>query len=336
MADITFLYLTQADVRAAGVSMRMVLDAVEDGFRLHHQGKAILPPKVVLDMDERQRGRGNAMPGYVGGDYDVFGIKWISGFPKNPARFGLPRGIGLLILNDPQSGVPLAIMDCTLISALRTGAATGVGAKYLARRDSDSVAMIGAGVQARTQLEALAIAVPSLKRARVYDINQQAAAAYAAEMSKQLALDVRAVDSPEAAVRGADIVVTVTVADEPIVKEAWMKPGSFFSAVGSYQEEEFAVVQHSDRVIVDDLEGVIHRRTPVVALMVEQGLLKREQVAEIGAVICGEKPGRQTPQERIFYAPIGMGTEDIAVGARIYRQAVQKGLGTKLSLFGTE
>jgi len=171
---------------------------------------------------------------------------------------------------------------------------------------------------------------------RVYDVSHQAAESYAEEMGKQLALDVRAVDSPEAAVRGADIVVTVTVADEPIVKEAWMKPGSFFSAVGSYQEEEFAVVQNSDRVIVDDLEGVIHRRTPVIALMVEQGLLKREQVAEIGAIVCGEKPGRQTPEERIFFAPIGMGTEDIAVGAKIYRQAVQRGLGTTLSLFGTD
>jgi N-[(2S)-2-amino-2-carboxyethyl]-L-glutamate dehydrogenase len=334
LQDIEFLYLTQADVRATGVDMPMVLAAVEDTFRLHHEGKIIMPPKVVLDMDERQRGRGNGMPAYLGADYDVFGMKWISGFPKNPVRFGLPRGIGILILNDPQSGAPLAIMDCTLISALRTGAVTGVGARYLARRDSETVAMIGAGVQARTQLEALAAVLPGIKDVRVYDLRHEAAVTYAAEMSKQLNLKVRAVETAEAAVRGADVVVTVTVADEPIVKDAWMKPGSFFSAVGSYQEEETAVVQNSDRIIVDDTEAVLHRRTPIVAMMVEQDVLKREAIEEIGGIIAGEKPGRRTARERIFFSPIGLGSEDIAVGVKAYRRALQKGLGTKLSLFG--
>ena len=111
---------------------------MEDAFKLHHRGEVLLPHKVVLDMDERKRGRGNAMPGYVGGDYHAFGIKWIAGFPGNPARFGLPRGTGLTILNDAENGLPLAVMDCTLLSAMRTGAVTGVGARALARPDSAS------------------------------------------------------------------------------------------------------------------------------------------------------------------------------------------------------
>jgi 2,3-diaminopropionate biosynthesis protein SbnB len=336
MKDIEFLYLTQADVRATGADMAMVMDAVEDSFRLHHQGKTNLPHKTVLDMGERERGRGNAMPAYVGGEYDVFGIKWIAGFPKNPALHGLPRATGFFILNDSSTGVPLAIMDCTLLSAMRTGAVTGVGAKYLARPDSESAAMIGAGVQARTQLEALKVALPGLREVRAFDIHRATADAYAAEMSKMLSMDVRAVDTAEAAVCDADVVVTVTVADEPIVKEAWMKPGSFFSAVGSYQEEEFAVVENSDKVVVDGLEHVLHRETPVIALMVAQGTIQEANILELSAIVGGEAPGRETPGERIFFSPIGMGTHDVCACNNVYRLAVEKGIGTKLRLFGAE
>ena len=335
MQDIEFLYLTRADVIATGVDMPMVMDAVEDSFRLHHAGQTNLPWKTVLDLGERERGRGNAMPAYVGGEYDVFGIKWIAGFPKNPALHGLPRATGFFVLNDSWKGIPLAIMDCTLLSAMRTGAVTGVGAKYMARPDSESVAMIGAGVQARTQLESLKAALPGLKETRVFDINRETAEAYSAEMGELLAMDVRAVDSAELAVQDADVVVTVTVADEPIVKDAWMKPGSFFSAVGSYQEEEFAVVSNSDKVVVDGLGHVLHRETPIVALMIGQGALKEDEIIELGAIVGGQAPGRETPEERIFFSPIGMGTEDVCVCNNVYKLAVEKGIGSKLKLWGT-
>jgi 2,3-diaminopropionate biosynthesis protein SbnB len=336
MQDIEFLYLTRADVRATGVGMPMVMDAVEDSFRLHHQGQTNLPHKTVLDLGERERGRGNAMPAYVGGEYDVFGIKWIAGFPKNPVLHGLPRATGFFVLNDSWKGIPLAIMDCTWLSAMRTGAVTGVGAKYLARMDSESVAMIGAGVQARTQLEALKVALPGLQQVRVYDIRREIAETYATEMAEKLSMEVRAVDNAELAVRDADVVVTVTVADEPIVKDAWMKPGSFFSAVGSYQEEEFAVVSNSDKVVVDGLEHVLHRETPVIALMIEQGLIREDEILELGAIVSGEAPGRESSEERIFFSPIGMGTEDVCVCNNVYRLAVEKGIGTQLKLWGTE
>ena len=331
-SDIGFLYLSQKDVRATGVDMATALRAVEEAFQLHHRGEVILPHKTVLDMDERQRGRGNAMPGYVGGDYHAFGIKWIAGFPGNPARFGLPRATGLTILNDADKGLPLAVMDCTLLSALRTGAVTGVGARALARPDSASVAMIGAGVQARTQLEALVAVLPGLREVRAFDVRREAAEAFAQEARARHGLAVRAVESAEAAVRDADVVVTVTVADEPIVKNAWMKPGSFFSAVGSYQEEEFEVVSRSDLVVVDGLEHVLHRETPVIALMIKQGLLQRERVLELGAILCGEQPGRTEARQRVFFSPIGMAIEDICLSYRVYRLAEQKGVGTRLSL----
>jgi 2,3-diaminopropionate biosynthesis protein SbnB len=339
MGEIEFLYLNQQDVRATGVTMVTALEAVEDAFRLHHRGRVNLPYKTVLDLGERERGRGNAMPAYVGEDYDVFGIKWIAGFPQNPTKFGLPRGTGLFILNDSWNGVPLAVMDCTLLSAMRTGAVTGVGAKYLAREDSQSVAMIGAGVQARTQLEALTIVLPGLTEVRAYDIRRESAESFAQEVNSRYGskgLNARAVGSPEEAVREADIVVTVTVADEPIVKDRWMKRGSFFAAVGSYQEEEFDVVTNSDRVVVDGIEHVLHRETPVVALMIQQGMINREDILELGAVVCGDIPGRTDPQERIFFSPIGMAIEDVCICHKVYKLAQEKGVGIKLELLGPD
>ncbi|MEN6523333.1 MAG: ornithine cyclodeaminase family protein [Anaerolineaceae bacterium] len=334
MADIEFLYLNQADIRATGIDMKAAMTAVEEAFILHHQGKVLLPHKTVLDMGERERGRCNAMPSYVGGQYDAFGIKWIAGFPQNPKKYGMPRATGFFILNDADKGFPLAVMDCTLLSAMRTGAVTGVGAKYLARQDSEVVAIIGTGVQARTQIDALMEAVPNIKKVKGYDVNFAAAQQYAKEVKEKFGVETEAVLTPEAAVRDADIIVTVTVADEPIVKEAWMKKGSYFSAVGSYQEEEFEVVLNSDKVIVDGLEHVIHRVTPVVALMIQNGMIKEENVIELGEILCGEKPGRQTKEERIFFSPIGMGTEDLCLSYRAYKMALEKGIGQKLSLFG--
>jgi ornithine cyclodeaminase len=339
MKDIEFIYLDQGDIRATGVGMTTALEAVEDAFRLHHQGQVNLPYKIVLDLGERERGRGNAMPAYVGGEYDVFGIKWIAGFPRNPVDHGLPRGTGLFVLNDAWKGIPLAVMDCTLLSAMRTGAVTGVGAKYLARPDSKSVAMIGAGVQARTQLEALKIVLPELKEVRAFDIRREIADAFAGDMNGRFGgggFSVRAVDSPEEAVRGADIIVTVTVADEPIVKERWMKRGSFFAAVGSYQEEEFEVVSNSDKVVVDGIDHVLHRETPVIALMIEQGKIRREDILEMGAIVCGDQPGRMSPQERVFFSPIGMAIEDVCICHKVYKLAQEKGVGSTLGLFGGE
>ena len=335
MKDIEFLYLTMQDVIATGTDMAVAIEAVEDAFRHFVAGKTILPYKTVVDLGEIERGRGNAMPGYVGGDYEALGIKWIAGFPQNPRKHGLPRATGFFILNDSWTGVPLAIMDCTWLSALRTGAVTGVGAKLLARQDSESVAIIGAGVQGRTQLEALVVALPHIKTVRAFDINRETSKQFAVDMSAQFSLDVNAVDTAEEAVVDADIIVTVTVANEPIVKDAWLKPGSFFSAVGSYQEEEFEAVINSDLIVVDDTETVVHRGTPVVALMLADKMIERERVLDLGPMITGDIPGRTSDDQRVFFSPIGMGIHDICLCQKVYDAAAAKGIGTRLKLFGT-
>ena len=332
---IEFLYLTQEEVKTAGgADMKMVVDAVEEVLKLHALNKVNVPPKTVLDLGEKTRGRINSMPAYVGGDMDVCGIKWIASFPANPQKYGIPRATGLIILTDSWKGVPLAIMDGTLISAMRTGAVTGVAAKYMARKDSETVAMIGCGVQARTQLSALKTVLPGIKTVKGYDPNMATAERYAKDMITQFGINAKATETAKEAVTGADIIVTVTVADEPIVKNAWVKEGSFFCHVGSYQEEEYEVVLNSQKRFVDDWEQVEHRGTSVLAKMYKEGKLKKEDLTgTIGDAIIGKIKGRDNDKQRIFCEPIGMGSEDVAVGFRVYKKSLQKKLGQKLRLW---
>lgn len=326
------LYLCARDVEQAGVSMELAIACVEKVLSLHDKNMVILPSKVILDMDERRNGRINAMPAYVGGETNMCGIKWIAGFPNNPSRYGLPRAHALIVLNDPSKGLPVCILEGTKISALRTGAVTGVGARYLARPDSKILALIGGGVQAWTQLEAVLQILKEIKAVRIYDVWPAAAESFKERAKKRWpSLSVIAARNPEQAIQGADVVITVTTADEPIVKENWLKPGVFFAHVGSYQEEEEAVISQADKIVVDIWEEVLHRGTPLLAQMYRAGLIDDSRIhANIGQIINGKKPGRQRDDERIFFSPLGLGSEDIAVATEIYRKALSQGLGIGL------
>lgn len=326
------VYLSTRDVDRAGANMSLAIECVEKVLSLHERNQVILPPKVILDMDERRHGRINAMPAYVGGDTQMCGIKWIAGFPNNPVRYGIPRANALIILNDAEKGLPMCIMEGTRISALRTGAVTGVGARYLARPDSQSLALIGAGAQAWTQLEAVLQILPRIGEARVFDVRREAAQSFRERSSERWPdLSVTITESPEQAMRGADVVVTATTADEPIVRAGWLKPGVFFAHVGSYQEEEEAVVVQADKVVVDIWKEVLHRGTPLLARMYQAGLIDDSRIhANIGEIINGDKPGRETDSERIFFSPLGLGSEDIAMATEVYRRAIAMGLGTRV------
>jgi len=274
------------------------------------------------------------MPAHIGGDIEMCGIKWIAGFPPNPVRFGIPRAHALIILNDSWTGVPVAIMDGTYISAMRTGAVTGVGAKYLANPDSQVVGIIGCGVQARTQIMAIKTAIPSVKSLKGYDIRREASEKFAKWVSEELGIKAGAVGTAKEAVEGSDILVTVTVADEPIVKDAWLKKGSLFVHVGSYQEEEEAVIFNTDKVVVDLWHEVLHRGTPLLARLYNAGRIDDKKIhANIGEIIRGKKPGRTRNEERIFFSPLGLGSEDVAVASFVYKEAKKKGLGTVLKLW---
>jgi N-[(2S)-2-amino-2-carboxyethyl]-L-glutamate dehydrogenase len=335
-SKVEFIYLSQEDVRATEIGMSKVIRIVEEVLALHDEGKVNLPSKVILDLNERERGRINAMPAYIGGDIEICGMKWIAGFPPNPVRFGIPRAHALIILNDSWTGVPLAIMDGTYISAMRTGAVTGVGAKYLANPDSQVVGMIGCGVQARTQIMAMKAAIPSVRFLKGYDIREEASRQFAQWASQELGIKAEAVGSAREAVVDSDMIATVTVANEPIVKDSWLKKGSFFAHVGSYQEEEESVIYNADKVVVDLWQEVLHRGTPLLAKLYNAGKIKDEKIyANIGEIIRGKKPGRTNREERIFFSPLGLGSEDVGVASFVYKEAKKKGLGVTLKLWDT-
>jgi len=332
------LWLSQQDVIAAGgLDMAAIMNDVEEVFRLHAAGDYTLPEKIVLEWEEPPPGEQgnhiNIMPGYLGGRFDVAGLKTIASFPRNPFQRELPRASALIVLHDPKVGLPLAVMDGTLISAMRTGAATGVAAKYLARRDVTRVGLIGAGVQCRTQLMAVQVARPGIRQAMVFDIRRNRAEAFAAEMSERLDLDIRVADSAEEVVRQAEVLVTATTTTQPIVRDGWLAPGSFYAHVSGY-ECEYDVIRHADKVLVDDWNQVKHRMYSTVAFMWRDGQFADEDLyAELGEVVSGQKPGRENDREVILFSPIGLGLHDIAVARRLYETALSKGLGQKLVLW---
>ena len=334
---VQFPFFSQEELREAGLTMKVALEAVEQTFRLYGEGKVILPDKMILDLNEKERGRINGLCAYVGGDMDLCGLKWIASFPHNPAAYGLPRATALLILNDSWKGVPLAVMDGTLISALRTGAVAGISAKYLAKKDSVVAALIGTSVIARSSACALKETLPHVTEMRVYSIDpSEKRERFASELSDELKRSVMSVDTPEKAVKGADVIVTATTADERIVRNQWVGRGTLFVHLGSYQEEDYETITSSNKIVVDSWDAVKHRGTPVLAKMHREGIIRDEDIyAEIAEIVCGKKKGREYADERIFCLPIGLGMLDIGLAGRVYKMAIARGFGHPLKLWET-
>jgi len=338
MQKVSLLFLNQEEViKCGGFDMSKILPDIEKFFSLEATGEVIFPSKTVLRWgdvkSEETKGRINCMPAYVGGDVNMPGIKWIGSAPLNPSKYNLPRASALTILNDPDNLFPVAVMDGTLISAMRTGAVTGVSAKYLARSNSEIVGLIGAGVQNRTQLMALEKVLKNIKKVFIYDINIQKAHTWAEEMSKKLKLKIEVGENIQKTIENADVVVTATTSVNPVIKEDWFKEGVFYSQVGGNECEAEAILNF-DKFVVDNWEEVLHRGIFTIAHMYKDGKFKKENLhSTIGEIIIKEKSGRENKKERILFSPIGMGAEDVMVASRIYREAIKNGIGTKFDLW---
>lgn len=334
---VEFLYLSQEDVIAAGgLDMAATVATIETSFRLHALGETILPPKPVLrwggSESEEITGRIMAMPAYLGGDLQIAGIKWIPSRPSNPQKYGLPRANALIILNDPETLLPLAVMDGTIISAMRTGAASGVAAKYLARPDAAVLGMVGAGVQMRTQLMAMKAVLPGLRAGWVFDLNYAKAQSFARTMSQELGLPITAVDSAAAACQGADVFVTATMSSDSYVRAEWYQPGALHCEI-SFWDTPPAVLASLDVIVCDDYAAVAHHGVDVAFRAVREGCIQREQVRDLGDVVAGKVPGRTSPAEKILFNPIGLGIHDVSEAYRIYKNARASGSGQSLPLW---
>jgi len=315
-----FLYLSQSDVRGLNLPMAEIVAALDNVFREKGEGRVEMPPKPgVHTLPDAFL---HAMPAYIPAQNAV-GMKWVGGYPQNHER-NLPYITGLLILNDPETGVPLSVMDCVWITAKRTGAATMLAAKYLARPESQTVGILGCGVQGRSNLEALQVGF-KLTRVRAYDVDPDAREAYAREVSAQLGLEVIPVPDPKSAVAGSDMVVTAgPIVRKPhgTIQPGWLAEGSFASLVDFDSYWHPSALREIDKFCTDDAAQLEHYRA--------LGYFQRIPAvyADLGDLVTGRRHGRETPQERTIACNLGLALDDIATALLIYRRALAQGVGT--------
>ena len=367
---IDFLYLSEPDMIRAGVTdMRRCVDAMEEMFKLLHAGDyrmaggnnnshgaiVIFPenspfpdmPKPTTDR------RFMAMPAYLGGSFRTAGMKWYGSNIENREK-GLPRSILTFILNDADTGAPLALMSANLLSAYRTGAVPGVGARHLARPNSRVVGIVGPGVMARTSLAAFIATCPQIDTVKVKGRGRANLDAFTAWVRKEYPqiTTISIVDTDEEAVRDSDIatfcasVATGVPSKYPTVRREWVRPGTFLSMPAPCNIDEG--MQHSDIRKVLDFTGLYeanleelpaprHNYVPAVGVryfdLVEEGVLSRDDLEDLGAIVSGATPGRRSEEEIIVLSVGGMAVEDVAWGTMVYRNAVARGIGVLLNLW---
>jgi len=329
-ARLKVLLLSRAEVEGL-ISMREAIEAVEGAFRAKGIGKAQMPPKSYVYFD-RYKGDFRVMPAYLE-EKGAAGVKIVNAHPLNPKEHGLPTVMAVIVLLDPKTGAPLAIMDGTWITNIRTGAGGAVAAKYLARKDSRIFAMVGAGVQARTQLVALK-EVLDIEEVRVNDLSAENARQYAKEMGEQLGVTIKAVADTGRAVEGADVVVTTTPARKPILMNDWVSEGMHINAIGAdapgKQELDPQILTRA-KIVVDDVEQAIHGGEINVPL--SEGAIARGDIyADLGEVVTGKKLGRASREEITIFDSTGLAVQDIATDWVVYQKAREMGKGIEVEL----
>ncbi|NLU99025.1 2,3-diaminopropionate biosynthesis protein SbnB [Marinomonas sp. UCMA 3892] len=332
----TLRYLSQSDLRELGANhSNAFIEAIEEGLKLHADGNFVQPLKPYLRWQSADHiaDRIIAMPCYLGGDNPIAGIKWIGSRQHNPTKFNLPRASALIILNDAQTNYPVAVMEASLISSMRTAAITGVATKYLAKKNFADISIIGCGPIGQMQVKTLLEQFSQIKTIHLFDVNMSAAD----KLISQFATDFPATkfsihESAQSAIEQADVLVTCTVSEKPYIPFEWLKKGCFVSNI-SIMDIERDVFLKADKVVVDDWDQS-NREKKVINLLVEDGLFSREQLhAELGEIILGNIRGRETDDEIILLNPMGMAIDDIVCARWFYQAAESKNAGTELALF---
>ncbi|MBM3291914.1 ornithine cyclodeaminase family protein [Candidatus Bathyarchaeota archaeon] len=323
------LYLTQDDVKKV-LDMPSTIQAVEDGFREMGKKAIEMPPRVYLHFP---KGVLIAMPAYMPG-LGAAGTKLVTVHPDNKKEHNLPAVIARIILNSPENGLPLAIMDGTYITALRTGAAGAVGIKYLANENSEIVGLCGAGVQGRSQIMGLMEVRKNIKLVKVFDIIPNTLNAFIKEMQElYTSTKFVPVNNPEQATIDSDIIITCTPSPTPFIKGEWLKKGAHVSAIGAdtaaKRELETSVIKKSDKLVVDFIPQAF-----VVgdfAKPKEEGVVSESNIyAEMGEIVSGLKKGRISPTENTLFKATGLAIEDVGTACKVYELAKKKGIGVNL------
>ncbi|EGQ7934329.1 TPA: ornithine cyclodeaminase [Vibrio vulnificus] len=367
---IDFIYLSEPDMIRAGVTdMTACVDTMEEMFALLHQGdyrmagpnndshgamitfpeESPIPTMPKPTADRRLM----AMPAYLGGDFGTCGVKWYGSNIANREK-DLPRSILMFILNDIETSAPLAIMSANLLSAYRTGAIPGVGARYLARKDSKVIGLLGPGVMGKTSVAAFMAACPNIDTIKIKGRGKKSLDSFLTWVSATFPqiTNVEVVESVEDVVRGSDIVTYCNSGETgdpslyPEVKREWVKPGAFLAMPASCRLDE-GMEQGDVRKVLDntglyqawyeEVPKPAHNIIPLVGVrfmdMIEDGKLTIDDLEDLGSIVAGETPKRQSEDEIIILSVGGMPVEDVAWATKIYRNAVEKGIGVNLNLW---
>lgn len=368
--QIDFLYLNEQDMIKAGVTdMAGCVDAMEEMFKLlkigdfrmggpesnSHGVMMTFPekspfPNMPVDGADR---RFMAMPAYLGGRFDMVGMKWYGSNTENKDK-GQPRSILMLTLNDKDTGAPLAYMSANILSAYRTGAIPGVGVKYCAKKDAKVVGIVGPGVMCMTMLSSTLAVRPDIEKVKIKGRSQRSIdsfIAYAKENHPTIR-DIEVVDTIEDAVRDADIVhigtssPTGDINDYPYVKESWIKPGAVLCCPASARFDDDFILNRARNIAdyvplyeawVSEMPYPAYEIIPIPAVhcmdLMTDGLMKKEELIDLGDILTNDLPARTSDDEIIIFSVGGLPVEDVAWGTDIYHNALEKGIGTKLNLW---
>lgn len=326
------LVLSEEDVKKV-LSLEEVTDAVESAFRMKGLGHAQMPPKQYLFM-KKYNGDVRTMPAYLE-ENDAVAVKVVNSHPENRKRHGLPAVMATIILVDPRTGAPEAIMGGTWITALRTGAAGAIAAKYLANPNPKTVGIVGAGTQARTQLMGLQLVFKTVEEVRVWDLNEKAAVKYAEEMRiKYKQASICSVKSIKKAVKGADIIVTATPSRKPLVSAEWVDKGTHINCIGADapgKQELDPTILIKSKIVVDDWSQSCHGGEINVPLA--KGIIDKKDVwGDICEIVAGLKQGRTSPDEITVFTSTGLAIQDAAAAKIAYQKALKQKIGEQVDI----
>ena len=331
--DSNILFLKQEDAIKAGIlDMKACLADTERALTMLSNGEIENPAKTSLKIykNDEYYFKLNSMPIYLGGEIDRPGVKWAGESPMNMKTHIHPMGIDIMILSDPETVLPVCIMDATLVTAMRTSACTVVAAKYMKKAGKQSVALIGAGVIGRTMLMALRDIDADFGEIRFCDLDMEKAKAVAQDFKDEL--DIHVTENAEQAIRGADIVITATTANKQIVQRGWIEDASLILQVGM-NEYPIECITETDQLVVDNWNQMYKFKGSNFLKLYEEGKVSREKTIELGDLVSGKKTARKSDEQKLMYMSRGLGCLDVMVGNRVYLTAKEMGIGQILKLW---
>lgn len=323
------MVLTRKDIEGL-IDMKDVIEVLEDAFRELVEQTAICPTRLFIEV-KKYKGTSFFMPSYLG-KMDALGIKMVNQFNENLQK-GLPTVLASIVSLDPRTGETQALMEGTYITALRTGAASGLATKYLARKDSKVVGVIGTGVQARTQIWAMKEVLKDMEEVKAYDLFPERAKEFAEEIEKKLKLEVRVVGTNKECVENSDVIVTSTTSKAPVLDGDWVKEGAHINSIGwgpDARELDDKTIKKA-KIVVDTKEGALAELGDLI-IPIKRGIISQDHIAELSEIVAGKKPGRTSKSDITCWKPTGLAIEDVATAKLIYEKAIKEGVGTIIEL----